>query len=101
TSEDCEWVVAGFGWNKGGQTSIGSLLLGLYDGAGALQHVGVTASFKAEKRRELVEFLAPYREHAHESHPWKKWAGETFEGSQRMPGGKSRWSQGKDLSWEL
>ena len=98
---DCDCVVGGFRWHKGGQTLIGSLLLGLYDGAGTLQHVGVTASFKAERRRELVEFLAPYRDHAYESHPWKKWAGEMVEGSQRMPGAKSRWSQGKDLSWEL
>jgi ATP-dependent DNA ligase len=98
---DCDCVVAGFRWHKGGQTLIGSLLLGLYDGAGALQHVGVTASFKAERRRELVEFLAPYRDHAYQAHPWKKWAGEMVEGSQRMPGAKSRWSQGKDLSWEL
>jgi ATP-dependent DNA ligase len=92
---ECDCVVAGFRWYKEGERSaVGSLLLGLYDGAGSLQHVGVCASFTKEKRRELVEFLAPYRDGAQESHPWGSWAGG------RVPGGQSRWSQGKDLSWE-
>jgi ATP-dependent DNA ligase len=94
---ECDCVVAGFRWHKvGDRDAVGSLLLGLYDGSGALQHVGVCASFTLEKRRELVEFLSKYRENALESHPWKAWAGV----DQRMPGGQSRWSQGKDLSWE-
>jgi ATP-dependent DNA ligase len=102
---DCDCVVAGFRWHKtGDQEAVGSLLLGLYDGQGALQHVGVCASFSMAKRRELVEFLAPYRKDALLDHPWRSWAeNESNEGSesgQRMPGGKSRWSQGKDLSWE-
>jgi ATP-dependent DNA ligase len=101
---DCDCVVAGFRWHKDGKgTAIGSLLLGLYDDALSLQHVGVCASFTMEKRRELVEFLAPYREHALAGHPWKSWseqAGERAGEDQRMPGGQSRWSQGKDLSWE-
>jgi ATP-dependent DNA ligase len=101
---ECDCVVAGFRWYKDSPgTAIGSLLLGLYDDSGALQHVGVCASFSKEKRRELVEFLAPYRENALEDHPWKSWAnpdmGEDWV-PQRMPGGQSRWSQGKDLSWE-
>ena len=96
---DCDCVVAGFRWYKdAGQSAIGSLLLGLYDDAGGLQHVGVCASFSAEKRQELVHFLAPYRQDALANHPWKQWAGGG-EG-QRMPGAQSRWSQGKDLSWE-
>jgi ATP-dependent DNA ligase len=56
-----------------------------------------------EKRRELVEFLAPWRENALDGHPWKEWASAAAEAEhagQRMPGGQSRWSQGKDLSWE-
>jgi ATP-dependent DNA ligase len=62
---DCDCVVAGFRWHKNSEgTAVGSLLLGLYDDAGALQHVGVCASFTLAKRRELVEFLAPYRKHA-------------------------------------
>jgi ATP-dependent DNA ligase len=101
---DCDCVVAGFRWHKTGQgTAIGSLLLGLFDDSGALQHVGVCASFTQEKRRELVEFLLPYRENALTNHPWGGWANPgyvTDGGPQRMPGGQSRWSQGKDLSWE-
>ncbi len=101
---DCDCVVAGFRWyKKSERTAVGSLLLGLFDDSGALQHVGVCASFTAEKRRELVEFLAPYREDALTNHPWKQWAGSEpadGEAGHRMPGGQSRWSQGKDLSWE-
>ena len=96
---DCDCVVAGFRWHKDGEgVAVGSLLLGLYDAAGALQHVGVCASFTMPKRRELVEFLVPYRVNALEGHPWAGWAEITASG--RMPGGQSRWSQGKDLSWE-
>jgi ATP-dependent DNA ligase len=94
---DCDCVVAGFRWHKDGEGSVGSLLLGLYDDAGALQHVGVCSSFTAAKRKELVEFLEPYRENAMEGHPWAGWAEANVEG--RMPGGKSRWTGGKDLSW--
>lgn len=108
---DCDCVVAGFRWHKDGKgAAVGSLLLGLYDDAGDLQHVGVCASFTMDKRRELVKFLAPYREEALASHPWRAWAGhagdddgeaaDEGEGMKRMPGGQSRWSQGKDLSWE-
>ncbi len=101
---DCDCVVAGFRWHKKGErTLIGSLLLGLFDDSGVLQHVGVCASFTLEKRRELVEFLAPYRKDALANHPWKRWAEHEAAadgGEHRMPGGQSRWSQGKDLSWE-
>jgi ATP-dependent DNA ligase len=99
---DCDCVVAGFRWHKNGEgTAIGSLLLGLYDERGSLQHVGVCSSFKLEKRRELVDYLAPYREDALTGHPWRSWAGiDASDGGHRIPGGQSRWSQGKDLSWE-
>ncbi|QHS52738.1 ATP-dependent DNA ligase [Edaphobacter sp. 12200R-103] len=97
---DCDCVVAGFRWHKDAENeAIGSLLLGLYDTSGALQHVGVCASFTQKKRRELVDFLAPYRRDALKNHPWRSWA-EAEGDNQRMPGGQSRWSQGKDLSWE-
>lgn len=97
---DCDCVVAGFRWHKKGErTEVGSLLLGLFDDGGALQHVGVCASFAEAKRRELTEFLEPYRKDALVSHPWKAWASQGEPG-QRMPGGQSRWSRGKDLSWE-
>ena len=100
---DCDCVVAGFRWHKNGEgTLLGSLLLGLYNDEGTLQHVGVAASFTAPKRKELVEFLAPYREHAIENHPWKAWGSSHHDNElgQRMPGAKSRWSGSKDLSWE-
>ena len=101
---DCDCVVAGFRWHKKGErTLVGSLLLGLFDETGALQHVGVCASFTTKKRQELVEFLEPYRKNALAAHPWKAWAEHgnvTDESVKRMPGGQSRWSQGKDLSWE-
>src|SRR6266849_3902125 len=101
---DCDCVVAGFRWHKkGDRTLVGSLLLGLFDDSGALQHVGVCASFTEEKRLELAAFLEPYRENALVDHPWKRWTEHepaNGEAGHRMPGGQSRWSQGKDLSWE-
>jgi ATP-dependent DNA ligase len=101
---DCDCVVAGFRWYKEAVgKEIGSLLLGLFDDAGILQHVGVCASFSAVKRRELTGFLEPLRKDALTHHPWKSWADPGADGDDaqgRMPGAKSRWSQGKDLSWE-
>ena len=94
---DC--VVAGFRWHKSGQDAVGSLLLGLYDDTGVLHHVGVTSSFTMTARKSLVEELAPLRHRALDGHPWRQWA-DAQERGQRMPGGGSRWSAGKDLSWE-
>jgi ATP-dependent DNA ligase len=94
---DC--VVGGFRWHKAGKEElVGSLLLGLYDDTRRLHHVGVTSAFTMEMRRQLAIELAPLRKRALEDHPWREWAdaGETT----RMPGGQSRWSAGKDLSWE-
>jgi ATP-dependent DNA ligase len=94
---DC--VVAGFRWHKDGEgTRVGSLLLGLYDDSGRLHHVGVASAFNVKTREALVALLAPYRTNAMQNHPWKEWAQQ--DGSTRMPGGQSRWSAGKDLSWE-
>ena len=99
---DCDCIVAGFRWHKNGEgTLVGSLLLGLYDDTGKLQHVGTCASFTQAKRRELVDFLAPYRAGAAENHPWASWSGPDADAPSRMPGAKSRWSGNKDLSWEL
>ena len=96
---DC--VVAGFRWHrKSDKDAVGSLLLGLFDSSGVLHHVGVCSSFTDKKRRELVEFLQPFRKNALANHPWRHWAEEASTSEQRMPGGKSRWSGGKDLSWE-
>jgi ATP-dependent DNA ligase len=99
-----ECAVAGFRWHKNGPgTHVGSLLLGLYDDAGTLHSVGVTASFSWDRRAALAEELAPLREHALEGHPWGEWAAwaqAAEEAGQRLPGATSRWNRGKDLSWE-
>ena len=99
-SADC--VVAGFRWHKSGPgTMVGSLLLGLYDDAGELHHVGVTSAFTNVVRKQLTEELAPLRENAMENHPWRHWAeAHAGEDGQRLPGATSRWNRGKDLSWE-
>jgi ATP-dependent DNA ligase len=95
---DC--VVAGFRWHKKGAGElVGSLLLGLYDDARRLHHVGVTSSFTMAARKRLAAELAPLRTGALEDHPWREWA-EADDDATRMPGGQSRWSAGKDLSWE-
>jgi ATP-dependent DNA ligase len=99
---DC--VVAGFRWHKNGPgTLIGSLLLGLWDDEGHLQHVGVTSSFTMARRAELVDFLAPYRDGDMSDHPWREWAlaeAAAAEEGKRLPGATSRWNRGKDLSWQ-
>ena len=80
---DC--VVGGYRLAKSGD-GIGSLLLGLYDDAGVLHYVGHTSSFKAPERRRLLKELRPLE------------GGHSF-GEGRTPGGPSRWSQGRDVSW--
>ena len=96
---DC--VVAGFRWHKNGKDElVGSLLLGLYDDRGSLHHVGVTSSFTMAMRRQLALELEPLRANAIEHHPWREWAEAGAHEMTRMPGGQSRWSAGKDLSWE-
>jgi ATP-dependent DNA ligase len=109
---DC--VVAGFRWYKDAPGKlVGSLLLGLFDDEGVLQHAGITSSFTREKRAALVLELAPLRENALEGHPWRSWAEiptggasplagaqSTPDAMKRMPGASSRWNRGKDLSWE-
>src|SRR6184192_1837704 len=99
---DC--VVAGFRWHtKGAGAMIGSFLLGLYDDDHTLHHVGVAAAFTATVRKQLVVELTPLRADAFEDHPWRDWAVAREEASakgQRRPGATSRWTRGKDLSWE-
>jgi ATP-dependent DNA ligase len=91
-------VVAGYRLHKSGPV-VGSLLLGLYDARGTLQHVGVCAAFSMRRRAELVEELAPLRMETAEGHPWGAWAEEAAHEGARLPGGPSRWSGTKDLSW--
>lgn len=80
---DC--VVGGFRWSSAGG-SVGSLLLGLYGEGGLLHHVGFCSSLNRADRTALTERLLPLR------------GGEGFTG--RAPGGPSRWSRGRDTSWE-
>jgi ATP-dependent DNA ligase len=96
---DC--VVGGFRYASKGKGEIGSLLLGLYDDKDRLHHVGVTSAFTMAVRRALAQELAPLRVDALAQHPWREWAeAQAAMGGTRMPGGQSRWSAGKDLSWE-
>ncbi len=94
---ECDCVVAGFRWDKRGQSAgVGSLLLGLYDAHGVLQHVGSCAASSEENRREIARKLARYRSRIR-AHPWLD-VDEQGEGHRR-PGAESRWSRGKDLAW--
>jgi len=99
-SRTADCVVAGFRWYKESRDAVGSLLLGLYNDAGVLQHVGVTSAFTMEMRRQLADELEHLRKNAMDNHPWKDWAKAAAGDADRMPGAKSRWSGGKDLSWE-
>jgi ATP-dependent DNA ligase len=94
---DC--AVAGFRWHKDGE-GVGSLLLGLYDDAGTLHHVGVATSFSAAVRKQLVDELEPLRANAVDGHPWQSWAEAQMDQAQRLPGAGNRWNAGKDMSWE-
>src|SRR3954469_15961461 len=94
-----ECVVAGFRWKKDTHDAGGPLLLGLYDSSDVLHHVGVTSSFPMSTRKALMRELSSLRRNALMQHPWRDWAAADDD-SQRMPGAHSRWSAGKDLSWE-
>jgi ATP-dependent DNA ligase len=92
---DC--VVAGYRLHKSGPDRIGSLLLGLYDGAGVLVSVGVIGAFPMARRQELFEELQPLVT-TFDEHPWA-WAKQ--EEGNRTPRNAegSRWAAGKDLSF--
>ena len=97
-----DFVVAGFRWHKSG-SGVGSLMLGLYDDGGQLQHVGVIGAFPASQRLALVDVVAPYREPGDEPHPWAGWAEAQTSAAadgRRLPGAISRWNAKKDLSFE-
>ncbi|MBD0747813.1 ATP-dependent DNA ligase [Streptomyces sp. CBMA152] len=93
-------VVAGYRFHKSGPV-VGSLLLGLYDDSGALQHIGVCAAFPMKRRAELVEELAPLLmdDPVADGHPWAAWLDEAAHAGARLPGAQSRWTGKKDLSW--
>ncbi len=94
---DC--VLAGFRWHKSGPI-VGSLLLGLYDDKGSLQHIGVAASFSTARREELVDELEPYRMDTPRAIRGRSGPSAQEAEPQRMPGATSRWNAGKDLSWQ-
>ena len=100
-SRTADVVVAGYRLHKTSTPErplLGSMLLGLYADDGRLQHVGVCASFSEARRAELLTELDPLRvEFA--DHPWGAWQDEAAQASGRLPGGQSRWSGGKDLSF--
>lgn len=93
-------VVAGYRPHKDG-LGVGSLLLGLFDAAGVLHHIGVATSFSAVRRRELVDELAPLSVDALTGHPWRSWAEAEAhtDGGTRMPGAANRWNASKDMGW--
>ncbi|MCL4170944.1 UNVERIFIED_CONTAM: hypothetical protein GTU68_029329, partial [Idotea baltica] len=97
-------VVAGYRWHKDGE-GIGSLLLGLWNDDGNLNHVGVAASFTKKRRKELVDELTPLAENAVKNHPWRLWIEQSDEqpsGSEaavEAPGTPNRWNANRDQSW--
>jgi ATP-dependent DNA ligase len=99
-----DFVVAGSRRHKSGE-GVGSLMLGLYDDAGELHHVGVIGAFPMARRKALVAELDPYRDQRGEHHPWADWADWATEAAgasgRRLPGTASRWNASKDLSFEL
>ena len=80
------------GWRKTADGStLGALLLGLYDEKGEIHYVGHTSSFNAAERKELIAKLKPLQTEI----PQEEWRANPG----RMPGGLSRWSRGKDTEW--
>lgn len=91
-------VVAGFRWHK--SEGVGSLLLGLHDDDGRLNHIGVASSFTAKRRVEILDELDPHILEDATEHPWAEWMEvEAHEGEQRLPGAPNRWSGKRDHSW--
>jgi len=96
-----ECAVGGFRFHKDGE-GVGSLMLGLFDDAGTMHHVGVATSFSVARRKELLDELAPYRTELDQlgDHPWAAWAqAEAHQEGKRLPGAGNRWNAGKDMSW--
>jgi ATP-dependent DNA ligase len=102
-----EFVVGGFRWYKADRETVGSLMLGLYEG-GALIHVGVIGAFPAAQRRALVGLLSPYvidtpsgggdPTSVSVDHPWMFWA-EVMASGLEPAGARSRWNADRDLSF--
>lgn len=93
-------AVAGYRMHTDGE-GVGSLVVGLHDSEGRLHHCGVTTSFTAQRRRELVGELAPYVLADPSEHPWSEWMDPAAhaEGTV-MPGTPNRWSgQRRQQPW--
>lgn len=90
-------VVAGYRLHKDGE-GVGSMLVGLHDENGRLQHMGVASSFKASLRAELVDTLAPHIVEDPADHPWSEWMIPEAHEDGLMPGAPNRWSQGRDTA---
>jgi len=98
-SRTADVVVAGYRMHKDG-AGVGSLLLGMHDHTGRLQHMGVASSFRASRRAELVDALAPYVIDDPATHPWGDWMDTAAHEHARMPGAPNRWSGGRDrVDW--
>ncbi|MGI9085315.1 MAG: ATP-dependent DNA ligase [Aeromicrobium sp.] len=100
-SRTADVVVAGYRLHKTSTPErplLGSMLLGLYADDGRLQHVGVCASFSEARRAELLAELQQLRVDFSD-HPWGAWQDEAAQASGRLPGGQSRWTGTKDLSF--
>lgn len=95
-------VVAGYRFHKTSKPErplLGSMLLGLFNDDGVLQHVGVCAAFTETRRAELAAELDELQVDFAD-HPWGRWAeAEAHASGDRLPGAQSRWSAGKDLSF--
>lgn len=99
-SRTADVVLAGYREHKTSTPEaplLGSLLLGLY-ADGELQHIGVSASFTAARRAQLIAELQPLVCDIAD-HPWGRWNEFLTANPDRVPGTQSRWSAGKDLSF--
>ena len=84
-------VVAGYRMHVDGE-GVGSLVVGLHDDTGGLHHCGVAASFTAQRRRELLDELAPHVLDDPSQHPWAEWMDPGAHQGAVMPGTPNRWS---------
>jgi ATP-dependent DNA ligase len=93
---DC--VIGGLRGIRDPEPAVSSLLLGLYDDAGALRHIGVAASFGRARGRELLRDLAPLATEL-AGHPWEH--GYLVEGGAlgRLKGAAGRWTPDMPLDW--
>jgi ATP-dependent DNA ligase len=97
TRRTLDAVVAGYRWMMD-RDAIGSLLLGLYDDAGSLRHIGVASSFTEAARARFLEELSPSAIPLSD-HPWAE--GFLIEASPlgRLKGAAGRWTPDMAMDW--